>query len=70
MELPQEPEFEMGGGGLYSTAGDYPRFARMILDGRTLDGARILSVRQLRQGQRMQWVIWLVARSKPPLQRS
>ena len=23
LELPQEPEFEMGGGGLYSTAGDY-----------------------------------------------
>ena len=23
IEIPQEPEFEMGGGGLYSTAGDY-----------------------------------------------
>src|SRR5262249_49287766 len=26
MELPQEPEFEMGGGGLYSTVSDYLRF--------------------------------------------
>lgn len=32
-EVPQDPEFEMGGGGLYSTAGDYMAFARMILNG-------------------------------------
>ena len=32
-----------GGGGLVSTADDYLRFARMILNGGTLDGARILS---------------------------
>lgn len=32
-EVPQEPEFEMGGGGLYSTATDYLAFARMILNG-------------------------------------
>ena len=43
MELPQEPEFEMGGGGLYSTVGDYLRFTRMILNGGTLDGARVLA---------------------------
>lgn len=43
MELPQEPEFEMGGGGLYSTAGDYLRFTRMILNGGTLDGVRVLA---------------------------
>ncbi len=41
-ELPQEPEFCMGGGGLYGTAPDYLRFARMILRGGELDGARIL----------------------------
>ncbi|AWN46201.1 1,4-butanediol diacrylate esterase [Methylobacterium terrae] len=34
-ELPQEPEVEMGGHGLYSTAEDYLRFVRMWLD----DGA-------------------------------
>ncbi len=32
-----------GGGGLTSTAGDYLRFVRMILNGGTLDGARVLS---------------------------
>ncbi len=42
MELPQEPEFHMGGGGLYATVGDYLRFARMILSGGTLDGVRVL----------------------------
>jgi len=32
LEIPQEPEFEMGGGGLYSTAGDYLKFVRMMLN--------------------------------------
>ncbi len=32
VELPQEPEFEMGGGGLYGTALDYLKFVRMILN--------------------------------------
>jgi CubicO group peptidase (beta-lactamase class C family) len=43
IELTQEPEFEMGGGGLYSTVGDYLRFTRMIMNGGTLDGARVLA---------------------------
>jgi methyl acetate hydrolase len=42
-EIPQAPEFEMGGGGLYSTVGDYLRFARMILGRGTLDGVRVLT---------------------------
>lgn len=42
-EIPQAPEFEMGGGGLYSTVGDYLRFTRMILGGGALDGARVLA---------------------------
>jgi methyl acetate hydrolase len=41
-EIPQQPEFFMGGGGLYSTAGDYLRFLRALLGGGTLDGAQIL----------------------------
>jgi CubicO group peptidase (beta-lactamase class C family) len=32
-----------GGGGLYSTAGDYLRFAQMIANGGELDGVRVLS---------------------------
>ncbi len=34
--------FFSGGGGLFSTARDYTRFAQMLLNGGTLDGARIL----------------------------
>ena len=31
-EIEQNPEFHMGGGGLYSTAGDYIKFTQMILN--------------------------------------
>ena len=44
-ELPQDPEFEMGGGGLYSTASDYLQFVRMILDRGTHNGARVLQAK-------------------------
>ena len=37
-----KPEFESGGGGLYSSVHDYSRFAQMLLHGGTLDGVRIL----------------------------
>ena len=40
--LPEEPEIWSGGGGLYSTAGDYLRFMRALLRGGELDGERIL----------------------------
>lgn len=43
IEIPQEPEFEMGGGGLYSTAGDYLKFVRMMLnEGRSDGGEAVL----------------------------
>ena len=35
--------FESGGAGLVSTARDYLRFSQMMLNGGSLDGARILS---------------------------
>ena len=41
-ELEQEPEFHMGGGGLYGTAGDYIRFTRMILNKGEGNGNRLL----------------------------
>ena len=41
-EVPQEPEFFMGGGGLYSTGPDYLKFLRMLLGGGELDGVRVL----------------------------
>jgi methyl acetate hydrolase len=41
-EVPQDPEFHMGGGGLYGTARDYIAFIRMLLNGGTLEGNRVL----------------------------
>ena len=41
-ELPQVPEFFMGGGGLYSTASDYLAFIRMLLHGGRCNGAQVL----------------------------
>jgi CubicO group peptidase (beta-lactamase class C family) len=37
------PAFLSGGGGMYSTAGDYMRFAQMLLNGGELGGVRILA---------------------------
>jgi methyl acetate hydrolase len=42
IEIPQDVEFEMGGGGLYSTAGDYLMFVRMILNRGQGNGNRVL----------------------------
>ena len=39
-ELNQNPEFFMGGGGLYSTAGDYLAFQQMLLHGGRFNGVR------------------------------
>ena len=43
LEIPQEPEFEMGGGGLYGTVGDYLKFIRMILNRGRANGERLLA---------------------------
>ena len=56
-EAPNEPVQESpvrGDGGLYSTAQDYGRFVRMLLNGGTLDGAKIITpqtVRMMGQNQ-------------------
>jgi CubicO group peptidase (beta-lactamase class C family) len=42
LDLPDPPEFWMGGGGLFGTGRDYVRFLRMILGGGSLDGNRVL----------------------------
>jgi methyl acetate hydrolase len=48
-EVPQEPEFEMGGGGLYSTAADYLMFERLFLDqGRAAAGVQVLKPETIR----------------------
>lgn len=42
-EIDQSPEFFMGGGGIYGTAGDYARYVQMMLnDGRASDGTQVL----------------------------
>jgi CubicO group peptidase (beta-lactamase class C family) len=41
-ELEQEPEFHMGGGGLYSTASDYIKFCQMILNKGRGGGSQLL----------------------------
>lgn len=43
IDITKPPVYESGGGGMVSTAGDYLRFCRMILNGGELDGVRILS---------------------------
>lgn len=40
--MTQDPEFEMGGGGLYSTAGDYLSFVRMMLNKGKGNGNQVL----------------------------
>jgi len=46
-EVPQDPEFEPGGGGLYSTVQDYQRFMRMVLNaGRYLTPKFFVSLQQ------------------------
>ena len=39
----QKPAIFSGGGGLFSTAGDYARFAQMLLNGGELEGVRLLA---------------------------
>src|SRR5438874_3548982 len=41
-ELEQDPEFHMGGGGLYSTAADYIKFTQMILNKGRGNGNQLL----------------------------
>ncbi len=43
------PRFSQGGGGLWSTADDYLRFARMLLADGEIDGVRVLSAESVRQ---------------------
>jgi CubicO group peptidase (beta-lactamase class C family) len=44
----QDPEFHGGGGALHGTGTDYIRFVRMMLNGGTLDGNRVLKAETVR----------------------
>jgi len=41
--FPQDADFHMGGGGLFSTGPDYLRFTRMLLGGGALEAVRVLA---------------------------
>jgi CubicO group peptidase (beta-lactamase class C family) len=49
MQPPTSGFTPIGGGGLTSTAADYVRFTRMVLNGGDLDGARVLSAGSVAQ---------------------
>lgn len=51
-EIPQEPEFQMGGGGLYGSPSDYLIFLRMLLGGGTLAGVQVLSWTSVEEARR------------------
>ncbi len=46
-EIEQNPEFEMGGGGLYSTANDYAKFVSMILARGKVGATRVLAAQTI-----------------------
>jgi methyl acetate hydrolase len=48
-EFPQDADFHMGGGGLFSTGPDYLRFTRMLLGGGALDGKRVLAAETVKK---------------------
>ena len=70
VEIPQEPEFEMGGGGLYGTAGDYLKFVRMILDRGSAGGRQVLqpeTVELMSRNQTGQVRVTVLKTAAPPL---
>jgi methyl acetate hydrolase len=67
-ELPHEPEFQMGGGGLYGTADDYIVFEQMFLRDGQSDGTRVLrpeTVRLMEQNQIGGSRVTMLERSMP-----
>jgi CubicO group peptidase (beta-lactamase class C family) len=70
LEIPQEPEFEMGGGGLYGTMGDYLKFLRMILNRGKANGAQLLkpeTVDQMTKNNMGSSRVTLLHTAAPPL---
>jgi CubicO group peptidase (beta-lactamase class C family) len=68
--LPEEPEFHMGGGGLYGTAGDYLAFTQMIMHGGRFNGSQVLrpeTVDQMAQNHIGPLEIGVMKSAIPPL---
>ena len=70
LEIPQAPEFEMGGGGLYGTVGDYARFVRMILNQGKAGGQQVLkpeTVQMMSTNQMGDCRVCMLKTAMPPL---
>ena len=70
LEIAQDPEFQMGGGGLYGTVGDFLRFIRMILNRGRANGEQVLKPETVEMLSRNQMGDLLVGPLKtviPPL---
>ena len=71
LEIPQEPEFEMGGGGLYGTVADYTKFVQMMLNqGRNARGEQVLkpeTVATMSQNAMGETRVTLLTAAIPPL---
>jgi len=68
-ELEQNPEFHMGGGGLYSTAGDYIKFCQMILNKGKGNGNQVLkpeTVAAMGQNQMGDLTVGKMTTAAPP----
>lgn len=69
-DLPQEPQFQMGGGGLYGTAQDYIRFTQMILNRGKSNGNQVLmpeTVQMMSQNQMGDIDVGVLKTAAPPL---
>jgi len=70
LEIPQDAEFDMGGGGLYSTAQDYLKFVRMILNRGKANGMQVLraeTVDQMSRNHMGSSRVTLLKTAAPPL---
>ena len=70
LEIPQDAEFDMGGGGLYSTAQDYLKFVRMILNRGKANGTQVLraeTVDQMSRNHMGSSRVTLLKTAAPPL---
>ena len=68
-ELEQNPEFHMGGGGLYGTAGDYIKFTQMILNKGRGNGNQLLkpeTVATMSQNHMGDLVVTKLVSAMPP----